>query len=90
MYVHVFQNVSRTLGFSNVRKSSKLSFRLYARRYVHEDKFIGEVGKRVDRLVEDSTPFVHFLNELRTELLKQCSSKGGIALRILTISLARL
>lgn len=35
------------LDFSNVRKSSELSFRLHARRYVHENKLIGEVGKCV-------------------------------------------
>ncbi|OJA14968.1 hypothetical protein AZE42_03231 [Rhizopogon vesiculosus] len=36
----------------NVRKSSKLSFQLYAWRYVHEHEFIGEVGKCVDKLPE--------------------------------------
>lgn len=58
-------NVSPNIVSSNVRKSSELSFRLYARRYVHENKLIGAVGKCVNTLVtlpDDSAPFHLFMS----------------------------
>ncbi|KAG1730830.1 uncharacterized protein EDB91DRAFT_742719 [Suillus paluster] len=59
----------------NMRKSSALSFQLYARRYVHENKFIGKVERCVDTLVThpDDTVFRGWHNPEYTDSLEHTS-----------------
>ncbi|KAG2143062.1 hypothetical protein DEU56DRAFT_256373 [Suillus clintonianus] len=70
----------------NVRKSSTLSFRLYARRYVHENKFIGKVEKRIEMLVThpDDIVFKGWYNPEHTDGLEHTSLICRIAKRKLS------
>ncbi|KAG0703961.1 hypothetical protein DFH29DRAFT_403965 [Suillus ampliporus] len=71
-------NVVHKPRVSNVPKSSVLSFRLYARRYVHENKFIGKMKRCVDTLVThpDGIVFRGWHNPEHTEHMDdlECTS----------------
>jgi len=76
-----FKHVTNIVS-SNVHKSCDLTFRLYARRYLHADKFMGAVSQRVDELVTHphrSTSF--FLFSMSPQLSISSSGLHGMEWR---------